>query len=150
MIHWLNQQEDLWEGSFQSRIFRNEAEQRELFICIQSPEAADYAERCAEHFNSLSDTMVQEICMGLVKSAMQGGTEEDFELPPLADAQEILQYCWFTTLYVGLPEGGGISYIAEGEGEWGEVMGFVIRNGQLAYVGVDYFAHAVDEGEEHI
>ncbi len=146
MITWLNQHDDLWEGSFQSRIFRNEANQQEMFVCIQDKAAAAYAEVCAEHFNALPDDTVQAICMGLMKCAAEGGIDEDFELPEITDARDILQYCWFTTLYVSLPEGEGeISYIAEGEGEWGEVIGFVIRNGKLAYVGVEYFEAA--EGE---
>ena len=62
----------------------------------------------------------------------------DFELPELETAREILEYCWFTTL-IAVNSGNGISYIMEGEGEWGEVIGFVIRNGELVYVGTDYF-----------
>ncbi len=143
MIKWLNQQDDLWEGSFQSRFFRNEANQKEMFVCIQDPDAAQYAERCAEHFNALSESVIDALCMRIMKCVAEGGIGEEFELPALRNARDILQYCWFTTLYVSLPEDEGeISYIAEGEGEWGEVIGFVIRNGQLAYVGVDYFDFA--------
>ncbi len=140
MIQWRNQDDDIWEGIFQSRILRNEANQSEMFICIQNPEDADYAQRCAEHFNTLPESVMDALCMGIMKCAAQGGIDEDFELPKLESARDILQYCWFTTLYVGSPEDENeISYIAEGEGEWGEVMGFVIRDGQLVYVGVDYF-----------
>ncbi len=146
MIHWLNKQDDMWEGSFQSRFFRNEANQTEMFICIQNPDAAAYAERCAEHFNALPEAVIDTLCMRIMKCAAQGGIAEEFELPEITDAREILQYCWFTTLYAEMPEEEGeISYIAEGEGEWGEVIGFVIRNSKLAYVGVDYFDTA--EGE---
>ncbi len=140
MIHWLNKQDDMWEGSFQSRILRNEANQSELFVCIQNPDDADYAEHCTEHCNALPDSMLDAICMGLMKCAAQGGMEEDFELPEFDNVRDILQYCWFTTLYVSTSEHeSGISYIAEGEGEWGEVIGFVIRSGELAYVGTEYF-----------
>lgn len=138
MIRWHNKEDDMWEGSFQSRILRNEANQPELFICIQNPDDADYAQQCVEHCNTLTDSVLDAICMGLMKCAAKGGMEEDFELPELDNVRDILQYCWFTTLYAD-NSGNGISYIAEGEGEWGEVIGFVIRGGELVYVGTEYF-----------
>lgn len=138
MIQWRNQTADMWEGVFQSRILRNEASRPEMFICIQNPDDADYAEQCAAHCNELCDSILDAICMGIMKCAAQGGIEEDFELPTLEIVRDILQYCWFTTLYAN-NSGNGISYIVEGEGEWGEAIGFVIRNGELAYVGTEYF-----------
>lgn len=104
MIQWRNQDDDMWEGIFQSRILRNEANQPEMFICIQNPDDADYAQRCAEHCNALPDSMLDAICMGIVKCAAQGGMEEDFELPELDNVRDILQYCWFTTLMPSIPE----------------------------------------------
>ena len=138
MIQWRNQTADMWEGVFQSRILRNEASRPEMFICIQNPDDADYAEQCATHCNELCDSILDAICMGIVNCAAQGGIEEDFELPTLEIVRDILQYCWFTTLYAN-NSGNGISYIVEGEGEWGDAIGFVIRNGELAYVGTEYF-----------
>nr|WP_325236698.1 hypothetical protein [uncultured Oscillibacter sp.] len=50
-----------------------------------------------------------------------------------------LNYCWFMTLYVGMGSSDDeIAYAVEGEGEWGENIGFVISNDSVAYVGADY------------
>lgn len=120
------------EGTFTSRIFRNE-NSAEMLIYFNS---LDYAEDCIEHFNSLSDDVIDEICHGLIESCHL--SDEDFELPELENVRDILEYCWFTSMTVDVPEDDGISYVIEGEGDWGEVVGFVIKNGILAYVGVDY------------
>ena len=34
-----------------------------------------------------------------------------------------------------------IAYAVEGEGEWGENIGFVIKNDSVVYVGADYLEH---------
>ncbi|MBO5104279.1 MAG: hypothetical protein J6B74_04365 [Ruminococcus sp.] len=122
------------EGIFTSRIFRNE-NSAEMLIYFNS---LDYAEDCIEHFNSLSDDVIDEICYGLIESCHEDyGVNEDFELPEIENVREILEYCWFTSMIVDIPEDDGISYVIEGEGDWGEVVGFVIKNGSLAYVGAD-------------
>ncbi len=139
MIDWKDMQSDHWEGVFRSRTFRNEAGDPELFICIEHPEDAQRAENCVDAFNSLDSLTIQQICMGILRCAAEGGMEEDFELPDIREAQEILDYCWLTTLYIP-HEGEGRTFIAEGEGEWGEVIGFVVRDGALTYVGTDYFS----------
>ena len=43
------------------------------------------------------------------------------------------------TLYVGMGSSDDeIAYAVEGEGEWGENIGFVITNKSVVYVGADY------------
>lgn len=121
------------EGTFTSRIFRNE-NSAEMLIYFNS---LDYAEDCIEHFNSLSDYVIDEICHGLIESCHLSD-DENFELSEFENVRDILDYCWFTSMTVDVPENDGISYVIEGEGDWGEVVGFVIKNGILAYVGVDY------------
>ena len=37
--------------------------------------------------------------------------------------------------------GDEIAYAVEGEGEWGENIGFVIKNDSVVYVGADYLEH---------
>lgn len=127
--------EEILEGTFRSNFFRNE-DVNELSVYIRNGKIIDYAEKCIEHFNSLSDDVIDEICHGLIESCHL--SDEDFELPELENVRDILQYCWFTSMTVDVPEDDGISYVIEGEGDWGEVVGFVIKNGSLAYVGVDY------------
>ncbi|MDE5854833.1 MAG: hypothetical protein K2H19_07205 [Ruminococcus sp.] len=127
--------EEIMEGTFISNFFHNE-DVNELSVCIRNGEIIDYAEKCIEHFNSLSDDIIDEICHGLIESCHL--SDEDFELPELENVRKILEYCWFTSMAVDVPEDNRISYVIEGEGDWGEVVGFVIKNGSLAYVGVDY------------
>lgn len=120
------------EGTFTSRIFRNE-NSAEMLIYFNS---LDYAEDCIEHFNSLSDDVIDEICWRIIKILKCTGA--DFELSEFENVRDILEYCWFTSMIVDISENDGISYVIEGEGEWSEVVGFVIKNGSLAYVGDDY------------
>ena len=136
MINWLNKQEEAWEGTFRSEFFRNEDNQNELFVCAETPVDTDYAEKAIADFNALPEDVIQEICEGIVRLAGQGGINEDFTLPELSAPEEILEYCWFTTLYINVQENGEI--ILEGEGEWEEVIGIVIKNNKLVYIGTDY------------
>lgn len=121
--------EEILEGTFKSNFFRSDIDD-ELSVCIRNGEIIDYAEKCIEHFNSLPDDVIDKICEGIIESC-----EEEYELENVRD---ILEYCWFTSMAVDVPENDGISYVIEGEGEWGEVVGFVIKNGSLAYVGIDF------------
>ena len=122
------------EGTFTSEIFPND-ETQEMTVYIRNKSLMDYAEKCINHFNNID--MIDEICYGLIESCHLSDCE-DFELPELEDVRDILNYCWFTTLSVDKPENDGISYTVEGEGDWGEVVGFVIKDSSLAYVGQDY------------
>lgn len=121
--------EEILEGTFTSRFFRSD-EGNELVVCLRNGDIIDYAEKCIEHFNSLSDEMIDKICEGIIESC-----EEEYELKNVRD---ILEYCWFTSMTVDVPEDDKISYVIEGEGDWGEVVGFAIKDGDLAYVGADY------------
>lgn len=128
--------EEIVEGTFTSRFFRND-EGNELVVCLRNGDIIDYAEKCIEHFNSMTDDMIDEICHGLIESCHLSDYEE-FELPELKNVRDILEYCWFTSMAVDVPKDDKISYVIEGEGDWGEVVGFVIKDGNLAYVGTDY------------
>lgn len=130
--------EEIMEGTFTSNFFRND-DGNELSVYLRNGEIIDYAEKCIEHFNSLSDDVIDEICHGLIESCHL--SDEDFELPELETVRDILEYCWFTSMTVDIPKNEKISYLIEGEGEWGEVVGFVIKNGSLAYVGDDYYEY---------
>lgn len=121
--------EEILEGTFISKVFMNDNTD-ELVICLRNGDITDYAEKCIEHFNSLSDDVIDQICKGIIESC-----EEEYDLE---SARDILEYCWFCDMAVDVPESDGISYVVGGEGEWGEVVGFVIKDGALAYVGVDY------------
>lgn len=139
MINWINKQEQSWEGTFKSTFFRDDENQYDFSIYIEDSSIADYAEKCVESFNNLPQSTINKICKKIIKCAKKGGVNQDFELPKLDNVLDILNYCWFSVLYVNIPvNNNSISYIVEGEGEWGEVIGFIIENNQVTYVGVDY------------
>lgn len=128
-------------GSFKSKIFKNDGTD-ELSVCLRNLSLADYAEKCIEHFNAMPDDMVDEICRGIIKCCQQGGTNKNFEFPEIKKTKDILDYCWFHELTVNTPENDKISYLVEGAyfmmKGWGEIIGIVIKNGQLCYVGTNY------------
>lgn len=142
MIRW--KQQETGEGEFDSQFFRNEDGNT---LCVyangDSPDWMACAERCVEAFNHLPDAVIQELCKQLTDCAQAGdGLEEEFELPPLENPQAILEYCWFVALYVDMEnEDDEIAYAVEGEGEWGENIGFYIQNNRVVYVGPDYLTY---------
>ncbi|MBQ9519317.1 MAG: hypothetical protein IJR59_05430 [Firmicutes bacterium] len=142
IIKWLREINGSWEGEFKSEIFKDDEGGRRLSVYAENSSAKKYAEKCVTEFNSLPENIISDICKGIIKSAKENAGE-NFELPEISDPADILQYCWFTALYVSVPEDENqISYIVEGEGDWGEVIGFVIKNGLPVYVGADYFENA--------
>lgn len=139
MIHWLHQEEGACEGSFKSDFFRDDENGDELSVYVQSPNLTECAEKCVESFNKLTESEINEICKKIIICAEEGGINEEFELPAIDNALDILNYCWFTALYVNmLSKEDEIFYVVEGEGDWGEVIGFVVKNNKVIYVGIDY------------
>ncbi len=60
-------------------------------------------------------------------------------MPEIKDTLDVLNYCWFTAVYINVPRNQKhIEYIVEGEGDWGDVVGFVMKDNKPVYVGVDY------------
>lgn len=134
MIEWINKEYDSWEGVFKSRIFRDDEGGDELSVYIEHHSIADYAEKCIEALNSLSDSVVEKICKGIIKAAKEYG-----ELPEMDKSLDILNYCWFTAVYVSVPKNAKyLEYVVEGEGDWGDVIGFKMKDDEPVYIGVDY------------
>lgn len=149
MIQWSHMEEGVCEGSFKSSFFRDDEDGDELSIGVQSPALMECAEKCVEAFNNLTEPEIREICVKIIACAKEGGIADDFEMPPLEDELDILKYCWFTTLYVNmLSKKDEIAYVVEGEGDWGECIGFAVQNNKVVYVGVDYFDYMKEEVED--
>ncbi len=145
MIDWSYQEEGVCEGSFKSKFFRDDENSDVLNIGVQSPDLIECAEKCVEAFNNFTEYEINEICKEIINCAKEGSINEGFELPTLENALDILNYCWFTTLYVNmLSQEDEISYVVEGEGDWGDVIGFVVNNNKVIYVGTDYFDYMKD------
>lgn len=131
--------EEIMEGTFISRIFKDGDDDR-LLVYFDSINIKDYAEKCIEHFNNMSDEMIDLICSGIIKCAELGGVNEEFELPELENVRDILKYFWCTNLEIGMPKRDEIAYIIDGEGEWGEAINIVLRGNRVLYVGYDFGA----------
>lgn len=140
MIDWL--QED--EGVFKSHFFKNDENNQDLFVYVNLELEAhtECAEQCVAAFNSLSHSAIHEICRKIIDYVKEEGFEEEFEFPESENPLDILNSCWFIALYVDMAEKDDeIAYAVEGEGDWGELFGFVIRNNRVVYVGADYLNH---------
>ena len=145
MIRWLHQEEGYCEGSFKSNFFHDDENGDELGVYVHSPNLTECAEKCVEAFNKLTESDINEICKEIISCAKESGINEEFELPALDNALDILNYCWFTSLFVNmLHQEDEIAYVVEGEGEWGEVIGFAVKNNKVIYVGVDYLDYMQD------
>ena len=115
MIRWL--EEESGEGRFESAFFRNDENEGELIVYADSsnPDYRECSERCVEAFNALS------------------------EADGLSDPRDILRYCWFAALYVDMAGAEDeVGYVVEGEGDWGEPVGFAVKGDRVTYVGPDY------------
>ena len=146
MIDWIHEEDAFCEGSFKSEFFRNDENDDELMIGMRSVDLKECAENCVKSFNNLMESQINEICKELINCAKESGDNKDFELSTLENPLYILKYCWFSMLYVNmLHKDDEIAYVVEGEGDWGESIGFVIENNKVIYVGVDYFDYMKDE-----
>ena len=95
MIQWINTEGDSWEGLFKSQLLRDDEGGDELSVYIEHYSIKDYAEKCIEALNSLSDGTLKKLCKGFVKAAKECGDETE-----IGDPLEILDYCWFTAVYI--------------------------------------------------
>lgn len=146
MIHWLHQEEGVCEGSFKSKFFRDDEDGDELQVYVKSPDLTECAEKCVEAFNNLDESEINEICKKIISCAKESDADEELELPDPDNALDILNYCWFTALYVNmLCREDETAYVVEGEGDWGDVIGFAVKNDKVIYVGTEYMDCMKDE-----
>lgn len=127
-------------GNFKSRFFRNEKD-NELSVHITDSSLIEYTEKCIEHFNSMSDSMIDEICNGIIEEYNELadlGMNNDFVLPELESIQDILNYCRFTD-FSAYSEYESLTYLVAGDGYWGQNIGFIVENGKVGYIGSNYF-----------
>lgn len=142
MIRWLRQEDG--EGEFDSKFFHNEDGDRlSVYANNNSSDFIECAEQCVDSFNHLPEATIYEICEKLMACAEESeGLNEDFEVPPLDNPRDILNYCWFVALYADMEnKDDTIAYAVEGEGEWGENIGFYIDHDDVIYVGADYLEY---------
>ena len=141
MINWITQTDDLWCGTFISNHFRTESSKNEIEICIDNSSVADYAEKCVLSFNHLPESVILDICHGIIKCIKKAKGNTPLKiLRYRRNPLQVLEHCRFSSVYINPPEDENlISYIVEGEGDWNDIIGFVVHENRLAYVGTDYF-----------
>lgn len=141
MIKWLEREEGT--GIFDSAFFMNEDGNQLLIYAFTDKDGyVQMAEQVVAAFNSLPMDTIRKICEGLIVSAKEDGDDSDFELGDLERPEDILNYCWFVAVYVDMNSpSDNPAFAVEGEGEWGENIGFVVDNGEVIYVGTDYLQH---------
>ena len=139
MIKFNYAPDGIGEGTFKSRYFRDNMGSDEFLVYIFSKDYAKYAEKCVQHFNSLPDNVINVICYHIIESAKQNLHNPGFVLPELEKNTDILNYCWFKAMIVSIPgDDSKASYIMQGEGDWGEMIGFVVTEDTVTYVGKNY------------
>ncbi|MBR1553844.1 MAG: hypothetical protein IJ644_00450 [Oscillospiraceae bacterium] len=135
MIKFNYAPDGIGEGIFKSRYFRDDMGEDEFLVYIFSKNYAKYAEECIQHFNALPESVINDICQMIIDYVKQD--YEDFSFPAFGKPTEILNYCGFGSLEIGYPK-HGISYVIQGEGDWGEMIGFVVTEDTVTYVGKNY------------
>jgi hypothetical protein len=136
IITWLN--DELENGIFKNPLWADYSKQQGIYICLEDISLKDYAEKCVNHFCTLPNNMINNICSAIIRCIEKfGGINEDFNLSNLKNPKDILKYCWFTTMYIENPleDETQIGYSIEGESDWGEVVQIAIKDNSILYVG---------------
>lgn len=108
-------------------------------VIVNSDVDEKYAERCIEHFNNLSDDLLDCISEALCRycEAIRYDAEDvfgDLGLPEKIEGREILNYCYPTSMSVEVPTSYNIvGYSIEGNCNWEPEHGFqlIIRDDKL-------------------
>lgn len=114
----------------------------EMGLLVNPDVDEKYVEKCIEHFNNLSDQLLDEICdaLGSYYEDVRDEAEEvfgDLRMPEEVEGRDILNYCSPSSLIVEKPDSYDIiGYSVEGSCDWEPEHGFqiIIRNDKLIYV----------------
>lgn len=88
-----------------------------MSVGVQSPALMECAEKCVTAFNNLTELEISQICRKIINCLKEDEIDQEFELPAFENALDILNCCWFTTLYVNmLNEEDEIAYVLKAKG----------------------------------
>ena len=139
MIKFRYAPDGIGEGHFKSSYFKDDTGNHDFLVYIFDKSYETYAEKCVEHFNNLSDEIINVICYHIIQSAKKDNKNKNFTLPEFAKNTDILNYCFFKAMIVSIPgDDSKASYIMQGQGDWGEMIGFVVTENTVTYVGKNY------------
>lgn len=112
----------------------------EIGVFINEGATIEYAEKCVEHLNSLSDAIIEKLCEFSIRyceSMRKYFGEMDVFIPENIKLREILKYIYPGELIIEEPVDDRIAYHLELNCDWEEEHGleWVIREDEVLYVG---------------
>lgn len=125
-----------WEAVFDSK------RGGEMELLVDPNVSEDYVEKCVEHFENLSDELMDEICEALCRycEEVRDDAEDvfgDLGIPETVTGREILEYCRPSSLIVEEPKSVDIiGYSIAGNCDWEPEHGLqiIIRDNRLLFV----------------
>lgn len=122
MIKNIEKHDDVFNlGYIENNLFGKEIE-----VWLENTVDMDYAEKCAENFQSLKDETIDKICerISAYHEFMLDEWDDDFveeinqKVPVDISGRETLKYIDNPRMYIFPPMGDGIGYTIEGDCEW--------------------------------
>ena len=116
MIKNIRSDKKISSGNF---TYRNGAEMKVFF----PNNIKEYAEKCVQHFNNLSDTEMNELYSGIITSyeeykKVNIRTARKLILPELKNKSDILSYCTFESMEISGQYDENPSYFIHAKSDW--------------------------------
>ena len=124
MIKNIRSDKKISSGNF---TYRNGAEMKVFF----PNNIKEYAEKCVQHFNNLSDTEMNELYSGIITSyeeykKVNIRTARKLILPELKNKSDILSYCTFESMEISGQYDENPSYFIHAKSDWGYIKIIII------------------------
>lgn len=122
MINNIEKKDDIFNvGFIESKLFN-----RKMEVWIENTVDIDYAEKCVNNFQLLSNETIDKICerISAYHKFMLEEWNEEFvaeineKVPCEVSGRNILKYIENPSIFIFPPEGEGIGYIIDGKCEW--------------------------------
>ena len=145
-----------FEGKFDFKLFNT---QTDVFIDMEEPDK-DYINKCIDNLNSLSDELIDELCVYIIKYCndfREYFEDEGIEIPEDISGRAILEYIEPVVLGIEDPDDSDIAgYSLEFNVPWEEEHGMevVIMDNKIMYVstynGMGAWCEDYDDGCNYV
>lgn len=145
-----------FEGKFEFKLFNT---QTDVFIDMEEPDT-DYINKCIDNLNSLSDELIDELCVYIIKYCndfREYFEDEGIEIPEDISGRAILEYIEPVVLGIEDPDDSDIAgYSLEFNVPWEEEHGMevVIMDNKIMYVstynGMGAWCEDYDDGCNYV
>lgn len=130
------------EDGAMEAVFDSKYTEDEMEVLVSPKVSEEYVEKCVQHFENLSDELLDKICDALCRyyDDVKEDAEDvfgDLGMPETVTGREILDYCCPSSLIVDTPPSEKvIGYSVEGGCDWEPEHGFqvIIRGESLLFV----------------